>query len=333
MSAPTFTRPRVTQTRLLDKYVLPKIALTVITVSSFVGVWLTMTTHGAQGWIDIVPRWLHLISFAALAGGYMWKALFVRRAENEAHQGAFAALAAGQYRRFRRLTKIALSIFVGGAVWDAVRFAGWGVGWLVWADWLLVFLLVLVVGKDAFAPGSGQSPFSEQPVAYAALVLLLLNGLVQAAFDVVLAQGWQPAPLLVRWLHLSAFGLWFGGALWNIFIAVPAARDVVSRPVVMAAGQQLERFRVAVRLILPTLILTGLWQAYRYVGLSLTALTGSTIGLLILAKVALVVALVVIFLTCPMWRACSPIAGMCKMEDLSGQSVMTPQASFSKSEV
>lgn len=84
----------------------------------------------------------------------------------------------------------------------------------------------------------------------------------------------------------------------------------------MAAGQQLERFRVAVRLILPTLILTGLWQAYRYVGFSLSALTGSTIGLLILAKVALVVALVVIFLTCPMWRACSPIAGMCKMEDL-----------------
>jgi len=45
-------------------------------------------------------------------------------------------------------------------------------------------------------------------------------------------------------------------------------------------------------------------------------LRASSFGLLILAKLALVIALIGIFLTCPMWRACSPIAGMCELEDL-----------------
>jgi putative copper resistance protein D len=119
-----------------------------------------------------------------------------------------------------------------------------------------------------------------------------------------------------RWLHLTAFGLWFGGAVWNIFIAVPAAREIVSLHVVVAASQQLERFRVAVRILLPTLIVTGVWQAHRYVGWNVSLLTASSIGLLVLFKLALVGLLIVVFLTCPMWRACSPIAGMCKLDDL-----------------
>lgn len=56
-------------TRLLDKYVLPKVALTVISIASFIGTWLTMSTHGAGTWNQVGIRWLHLVSFAALAGG------------------------------------------------------------------------------------------------------------------------------------------------------------------------------------------------------------------------------------------------------------------------
>jgi putative copper resistance protein D len=120
----------------------------------------------------------------------------------------------------------------------------------------------------------------------------------------------------VRTIHLAAFGMWFGGAVWNVFITVPAARNIVSLPVVIAASQQLERFRIAVRIILPTLIITGLIQAYAYVGFSLRALTAPTFGLLILTKLILVMILIGVFITCPMWRACSPISGMCKIDDL-----------------
>ncbi|MCA9947494.1 MAG: CopD family protein, partial [Anaerolineales bacterium] len=99
-------------------------------------------------------------------------------------------------------------------------------------------------------------------------------------------------------------------------LPVFAGRSIVSLPVVVAASQQLERFRIAVRLILPTLIITGFIQAYRYVGYNLNALTASTFGWLILAKLLLIGVLIVVFLTCPMWRACSPISGMCKLDDL-----------------
>ncbi len=308
--------PRVTQTRLLDRYMLPKVALTVITFASLAGAWLTMTTHGAGAWLQVVPRWLHLISFAFLAGGYMWKALFARPANKAGQVAAFTAYTAGQYARFRRLTRFVLPVLVAGALFDVARFSGWNVGWPIWAAVAVVLLLVGLIGRDAYARRERGEPFAERRLAGAILALLLLYALIQAAFDVILAQGGQPLPLLVRWLHLAAFGLWFGGAVWNIFIAVPAAREIVSLQVVVAASQQLERFRVAVRIILPTLIVTGAWQAYRYVGLNLSALTASSFGLLILFKLALIGLLIVVFLTCPMWRACSPIAGMCKIDDL-----------------
>lgn len=77
------TKPRVTETQLLDRYLLPKIALTVIIIASFIGTWLTMTTHEAGAWQQVLPRWLHLVAFGLLAGGYMWKALFVQPAGQE----------------------------------------------------------------------------------------------------------------------------------------------------------------------------------------------------------------------------------------------------------
>lgn len=179
----------------------------------------------------------------------------------------------------------------------------------------LLATIVLATGVDAYGRRPND-PFAERNVARFILLLLLLDALVQAGFDVTLAQGGRIRSLLVRWLHLAAFGLWFGGAVWNIFITVPAARGIVSLPVVVAASQQLERFRLAVRLILPTIIVTGFIQAYRYVGSNLNVLTASTFGWLILVKILLIGVLIIVFLTCLMWRACSPISGMCKLDDL-----------------
>ncbi|WP_205427883.1 hypothetical protein [Halorussus sp. MSC15.2] len=43
---------------------------------------------------------------------------------------------------------------------------------------------------------------------------------------------------------------------------------------------------------------------------------GNLVGLAVLAKIGFVGLLVVIFKLCPMWRACSPIDGVCELEDL-----------------
>jgi len=309
--------PVSASTQLLDKYMLPKVALTVISIASFVGVWLTMTTHGAGTWLQIIPRWLHLISFAFLAGGTMWKALFTEPADRSEQRSYFVHFTAAEFARFRKLMQFVLPVFILSAGYDLFRFARWGIaGGLVWFEVFSLTAIVLTAGFDIFRHVKSDDPFSERLTARLLLSLLVINAFVQAAFDVFLTQNGQPWALLVRGVHLAAFGLWFGGAVWNIFITVPAARSMVSLPVVLAASQQLERFRIAVRIILPTLIVTGLIQAYRYVGLSLSALTTSTFGLLILTKILLVGVLIVVFITCPMWRACSPISGMCKIDDL-----------------
>ena len=307
-----------TSTRLLDKYMLPKVALTIITLSSLIGVWLTMATHGVSDWLSVSTRWLHLVSFGLLAGGYMWKGFFAQPAHRPSQEADVKAFASAEFQRFRRVAWLALPVFAATGVYDVVRFSRLGVGWPVWIEAALLAMIVMAILHELYVRWPG-APFTEQTEARLIMGLLVLDALFQAIFDVMLTQGGAAWPLLVRWVHLTAFGLWFGGAFWNIFITVPAARQTLSVPVVVAAGRQLERFRIVVRVFLPTLIITGFIQAYRYVGISPTALFTSPFGQIILIKIGLVIALIAVFLTCPLWRACSPISGMCKLDELYDQ--------------
>ena len=312
---PADTAVPATKNQLLDKYALPKVALTVIAISSLVGTWLTMTTHGAGAWSSVLPRWLHLVSFGLLAGGYMWKGLFTQPAHRPAQSAYVAAFVRAQFARFRRLAWVVLGVYFVTGLFDLVRFSEMGVGWPIWLGAALMVAIALVVMHELYLRRP-DDPFAERPEARLVLGLLVIDARLQGRSVVTLSQGGAWWPLLVRWLHLTAFGLWIGGAVWNIFITVPAARQTIAIPVVVAAGRQLERFRVVVRMILPTLIITGFIQAYRYVGFSLDALLYSSIGHVILIKIGLVLVLVGVFLTCPLWRACSPISGMCKLDEL-----------------
>ncbi|ACV49376.1 hypothetical protein [Halomicrobium mukohataei] len=129
-------------------------------------------------------------------------------------------------------------------------------------------------------------------------------------------RGLDPVAAGVRILHLTAFAVWVGGAVWNIFVAVPTGQKRPTIGVVRAAGQQLERFRWAVRFIVPTLLVTGLFQAVDSLGTAVTSYLGSGVGVAVLAKVGCIGLLVVMFKLCPMWRACSPIEGVCELDGL-----------------
>jgi len=141
---------------------------------------------------------------------------------------------------------------------------------------------------------------------------------LSAAADVALAGG-GIVPMASRAIHLLAFGAWVGGAVWNIFVAVPTGQLRPTPPVVRAAGEQLERFRWTVRFVIPTLVLTGVFQSVDALGTSPGTYVGTTAGLAVLAKLAFVAVLFVIFLACPMWRACSPIDGVCDLAEMDGE--------------
>ncbi len=119
-----------TSTKLLDKYVLPKVALTIITLSSLAGVWLTMGTHGAATLPATAVRWLHLIALGVMAGGYMWKG-FLAQAADAGRKPARAAevrhFAAAQFLRFRHVTRVALALYAVTGLLDLVQFSRMGV--------------------------------------------------------------------------------------------------------------------------------------------------------------------------------------------------------------
>lgn len=105
------------------------------------------------------------------------------------------------------------------------------------------------------------------------LVLLALSIVLTALLDARLTFPTQPSAWVLRPFHLLAFGLWIGGAVWSIFIAVPAAQETLTLPVMVSASEHLQRFR---RVILPTLEVTGLMQAIPYTGLNLSSVFWSS---------------------------------------------------------
>lgn len=119
----------------------------------------------------------------------------------------------------------------------------------------------------------------------------------------------------MRVAHLTAFTLWIGGALWNIAVAMPAGRHHANVDAVIAGAHQLDRFRWVVRFSLPTIIVTGLIMAGAFTALPLEWWFTFP-GILIPIKVLAIVALVVVFITCPLFRHCSPVQGVCNIEDL-----------------
>lgn len=297
---------------LFDKYVLPKVALAVIVLASLVGTWVTGQLSNQWAVSTTLIRWAYIVAVGVLTGGLVWKHLFVRPQDLGTGAGDYCA---EMYARFDRIAVGAsLLLVVSGPIMLA------GYSSVLGASPLVVGLGVLLAAWVGISVVTARSsaPVAEQfrsPAGLVALALALAVVVVTALAEVSL-RGFDPLAAAVRVLHLLTFAAWIGGAVWNIFVAVPTGQKRPTTAVVQAAGEQLERFRWAVRFIIPTLFLTGLYQAVDALGVNAESYLGSLVGLAILAKVGFIGLLFVIFKLCPMWRACSPIDGVCDLEDL-----------------
>ncbi len=253
------------------------------------------------------------------AGGLLWAWQVVAPAARLVGGPDSEAYAARQMALFRRLERWAWLVAAAGGAALAPTY------WAVAGPARLAERLALAAALGAAAlwgwrawttPGT-RTEAPGPAAAYAARSLavvtavLWLAGALQVWHDGF--GDWQV--LIWRLLHLAAFAAWFGGAVWNVGIAVRAARADLSVAVVVAANAQLERFRRIVRVALPLILVTGLLQVHAYVGFTRWAWSG-LFGHFVLIKLGLIGLLVVIFMTCPMWHACSPIAGMCDLDDL-----------------
>ncbi len=279
---------------------LPKVAFTLITLASLGGAIFTGLGLGLSG-AGLVLRWLSLWAMA-LAGGFLvWRLLYLRRREPGVDQERVDALNADLYDRAnevgRWVAPVALLAAAGPFVVPVLE-GDLALRWtLVGATVALAVLLAVGVGRAS--------------VAVPALLLAA-----------VLVAGWAYADVgpdwhaVIRALHLTAFTLWLGGALWNITVAMPVGRRHPNVEAVLAGARQLDRFRWVVRFALPTIIVTGLVMAGAFRSLPLAWWT-SFPGILIPLKVLAIIALIVVFITCPLFRHCSPVQGVCNIDDLS----------------
>lgn len=279
---------------------LPKVAFVLITLASMGGAFFTGTGLGL-GPGQLVLRWLTLWSLA-LAGGFLvWRLAYLRASESDVDHAATRALNATALTKADRVARwIAPVVLIGapGALTVPV------VGDLRWLPWALVGASVLV-GALLLAG------VTRREAAFPAAIILWLALVGWAVLDA--GAGWQGG---VRLLHLTAFALWLGGAVWNIGVAMPAGRAHPTVDAVLTGARQLDRFRWVVRFALPTIIVTGLVMAWGYTVMPLVFWVGFP-GILIPFKVLTIIALVVVFITCPLFRHCSPVQGVCNIDDLA----------------
>lgn len=277
---------------------LPKVAFVTITLASLGGAIFTGRHLGVAGF-GLAYRWLALWVAAIVLGFLAWRVIYLRWSEPDLDSDVVSALAGTAVSGSRRIERLlAVGLLVSAPAPLVMGYtAGTPLGWAV-------FALTLVMAALLARPASSR------------VIVLGLAVATQVAWAMA-STGWNLAGG-VRTLHLVAFGLWIGGAAWNLGVAIPAG---IAHPVpdaVIAGARQLQRFRWVVRFALPTVILSGLVQSDAYRSLPAEWWL-SFPGILIPTKVLLIVALVVIFITCPLYRQCSPVVGVCRVEDLDGE--------------
>ncbi len=277
---------------------LPRAAFFLISVASFVGVYFTGRLHGLEG-VGLVWRWLQFWGLALTSGMLAWRLLYLRRSEAGLHGERVLALFDDLLARVRVLRRFLVPLLLVGAPapWFVPYLTAWQAAALTCVSLLAALALL----------GAHEHRVAASTAFLSGLAGLVVWGWADSSGLVSLAA--------VRTVHLWAFAAWLGGALFNLGAAVPAGRRNANLDAVVAGARQLERFRWVVRVALPTVILTGVWMALRYGGLTSSFWLGG-LGLLVPLKLVLILALVVIFITCPLYRACSPVRGVCNLDDL-----------------
>jgi len=303
--------------KVFDRYMLPKVAFVVITSASMAGAALTGLRHGVDSWPLLALRWAAAWILGLLLGSQIWKIFYLRPSvQLRPVPGAVEygeAMLQLHFRWQKALTPLAVAL-VGGNFASYASVRPEAVPWATAGG----LALLAAIGGVALAWINPVDSRKQDLPSWIALAGLAGTAAALGGMDVALQQHsasvWLLAPN--RMLHLWAFSAWLGGALWNIFIAVPAGMQRINMDTVILANFQLERFRVVVRTVFPVIIATGLVQAWAMFGWNWQSLFTNVWGYLLLTKIGLIFLLVGIFIACPMWKACSPIRGVCDLDDL-----------------
>ena len=235
--------------RVFDRYMLPKVAFAVITGASIAGAILTGLRHGIGEYHLLALRWAATYTLALLLGAELWKIFYLRPSvamrplPNAVEYGEAMLLL---HRRWQQRLTPLLLLLMSANLWSYTAKGPIATPWIAVAAMALTLAVIGLILSWQERPDAQHQDYPSW------LALAGLGALAAAVggLDVALQGGdklWLLAPN--RALHLWAFSAWLGGALWNIFIAVPAGLTRINMDTVILANFQLERFRVVVRAV------------------------------------------------------------------------------------
>lgn len=260
----------------------PRVVLGLLAVASFVGVWVS---HFGSSLGVRAVTWVLLVSMGTLAGGCYWRvALYDGAGFADPDAGASVA------DRWNRVETVAVWTFaVAGVAYFGRRGLGAppGLGELAIGFGVVSApVLWLAVRQSRSEPLDGRASIARSGLL--SVAVLSLGGFAW------IETGTTPVDWLVRAVHVGAFSLWFGGAVWHNVVVLPTIR---SRPAAAdALKSQARGFRRHLAGVIPFLFATGVYQTSRLVGLSVPAVLDSRIGNLIAIKVGVLLALTVLVL-------------------------------------
>ncbi|WP_049927028.1 hypothetical protein [Halopiger goleimassiliensis] len=257
----------------------PRLVLALLSFAALAGTWIvTRRTHSGVRPALVVANWGLVLTLGALLGGVGWR-LFLypdRRPDDDASRSFVE----------RRYALLEWSIVLGSiasVLVVAVRSAGSPA-----VDASVVLVLTLASVPVVIAVGRIGTSTTARWWRFVAL-LLGVGALSALALENVRQVNGTAIDAVVRIGHLGAVSVWLGGALWHNLIVVGVVRRFPHGRESLRA--QTLAFRRVVAVLLVVVALTGVVQAARAFGTAPAFYLGTSTGLLVGAKLAIVLAL------------------------------------------
>lgn len=262
-AASTWTRPQ-------DRYQLTRMAMGLALVSCVAGAWLVFGgASGARADV-LVSKWAYFLAVSAILGGALWGAFSPGRRRGESGKEEAPATLHAEFSRFAAVQKYATAALLPSGVYLLIVYSSafgetlgpWYNG-IVGLQGLLWMLLVSMAsaGDLVLAESGPGAHDTRRSWLKLITVLSLLSLAVTAVLDVIPYQGLSGPAILAEWVQSAAFGVWFGGAIWGLFVAIPRT----SRRLHEAwGGAPSDRFLRLARPGLPVALAAGLLHLYLF---------------------------------------------------------------------
>lgn len=263
--------------RLSAKDVKPRLVYGLLLGASLAGVWVT---HWGDSYPVRFLWWAIVVIAGLLVGGLYWRlVLFEADAFDD---GDASQVVENRWRRIETAAVWALPLcgLVGYGLGELNPASGLGATALT-VGLLCPPLVRSGLGTALAHRSSGRA--SGHSVALFAVSLVALAGFAW------METGASITDWIVRFAHVTAFGLWVGGATWHNFVILPTRR--ARPPVADTLKSQAKRFRRHLPVAVVVILATGLYQVTGLFGMTVAPLVGTVIGRLVVLKIAVLVVL------------------------------------------